>query len=197
MTSTVNNNMTENVTMDIDNFLCGDTNNQLWSREHIEAVNKINKNPDEGNSIYKYMTEEQWNNAHWNNGEGENLPYNCQNKYLQLNGGGKKQWNEERLSNAKLNYTLSFFEIAENKALPDEDTTIGIDWLMKQDNKRSNAQEPLYLPCRRCGSVYIGVMHPENIEFAFDMLGDRINNFEQPQTSFEYRGIYGIRHKLV
>ena len=122
---------------------------------------------------------------------------NCQNKYLQLNGGGKKQWNEERLSNAKLNYTLSFFEIAENKALPDEDTTIGIDWLMKQDNKRSNAQEPLYLPCRRCGSVYIGVMHPENIEFAFDMLGDRINNFEQPQTSFEYRGIYGIRHKLV
>ena len=141
------------------------------------------------------MTEEQWNKAHWNEGEGENLPYNCLNKYLQLNGGGKKQWNKERSANAEFNYTLRF-EIAENKALPDEDKTIGKDWLMKFDNNRSGMQEPLLCSYRKCGSVYIGVLaSPENTDFSFDMFGDRINNIEQPKHS-EYRGIYGVKLPL-
>ena len=195
MTSTVTN-MTEHEPMDIDHSPFANTNNFLWTREHIEALNEINNSPEEENTVHQYMTEEQWNKAHWNEGEGENLPYNCLNKYLQLNGGGKKQWNKERLANAKYNYTLSFFEIAENKALPDEDKTIGRDWIMKLDNNRSDMQEPLYLPCRKCGSVYIGVLMPENTEFTLDMLGDRILHLEQPRTSFEYRGIYGVKLPL-
>ena len=58
-----------------------------WTREITEAQAKINTHLQEENTIHKFMTKEEWNNAHWNEGEGDNLPYNCKNEYLQLNSG--------------------------------------------------------------------------------------------------------------
>ena len=50
MTSTLTN-MTENEPMDIDHSPFANTNNFLWTREHIEALNEVNNSPEEELSL--------------------------------------------------------------------------------------------------------------------------------------------------
>jgi len=162
-----------------------------WTREITEAQAKINTHLQEENTIHKFMTKEEWNNAHWNEGEGDNLPYNCKNEYLQLNSGGKHKWMNDNILNTSFKYTLQFYKVPAAKELPGEIITIGENWIMKLSP--TNTYKDVYLPHRTCGDVIIGVMMPENTEFDFNKLGDKITHFEQPKTSFEYRGIYGFQ----
>lgn len=164
-----------------------------WTREIAEAQNKINTHSQDKNTVHKFMTEEEWNNAHWNNGEGTNLPYNCENKYLQLNGGGKQQWLNDNIFNTSFKYTLQFVKVPSWCELPDEIIKMGETWIMKEDPTKNTKNEELWIPHRMCGDIIIGVMMPENTKFVFGNLGDKINHIEQPKTSFEYRGIYGFR----
>ena len=177
----------------------GKTIDDMWSWEYMEAINRVNDDPESPNTIYKYMSEKQWDNAHWNKGEGQNLPYDCKNKYLQIKGGGKKKWQEDELEKT-YRYDLKFYKIRADQPLPDENRRIGGEWIMKYDgvhpsiNGRST--EDVWIPHRVCGDVIIGVLAPENYEFSFDKLGDRIPHFETPNLSFEYRGIYGVQSQM-
>tara|TARA_B100001094_G_scaffold42764_1_gene37546 strand:+ start:349 stop:957 length:609 start_codon:yes stop_codon:yes gene_type:complete len=165
----------------------------LWTAEYADAINKITTSPEEPNTLYKYMTEKQWNNAHWNEGDGQNLPYNCKNKYLQLNAGGKTKWQEDNLKQT-INYTLRFYKIPATKELPDEIIKIGENWIMKLIDD-SLETEDVWMPHRICGEIIIGVLMPRQLK-SFNIntdLGDKIQHLEQPKTSFEFRGIYGVR----
>ena len=164
-----------------------------WTREIAEAQAKINTHSQEENTVHTFMTEEEWNNAHWNNGEGKNLPCNCKNKYLQLNGGGKHKWLNDNMFNTSFKYTLQFVKVPSWCELPDEIIKIGETWIMKHDPNSDTKDEELWIPHRICGDIIIGVMMPENTKFEFHKLGDKITHFEQPKTSFEYRGIYGFQ----
>ncbi len=176
----------------------GKTIDAIWTSEHMEALNRINNEPDEPNTIYKYMTEKQWENAHWNQGEGQNLPYDCKNKYLQIHAGGKKKWQEDELKKT-YRYDLKFYKISARDALPDENKTIGGDWIMERLDEclyGVERNEEIWIPHRVCGDVIIGVLAPRNYEFSIDKLGDRISHFETPNLSFEYRGIYGVQSQM-
>ena len=140
------------------------------------------------------MTEQQWNNAHWNEGDGQNLPYNCKNKYLQLNAGGKTKWQLDEMKNASIDYTLRFYKVHATKELPDEIIKIGENWIMKLTDD-SLETDDVWMPHRICGEVIIGVLMPSTLT-SFNInqdLGDKIQHLEQPKTSFEFRGIYGVR----
>ena len=176
----------------------GKTIDDIWTWEYMEAINRVNDDPESPNTIYKYMTEKQWDNAHWNKGEGQNLPYNCKNKYFRINAGGKKKWQEDELKKT-YKYELKFYKISARDALPDENKTIGGDWIMKRLDEclyGVERKEEVWIPHRVCGEVIIGVLAPENYEFSFDKLGDRIPHFETPNLSFEYRGIYGVQSQM-
>lgn len=176
----------------------GKTIDDMWTWEYMEAINRVNDSPESPNTIYKYMTEKQWDNAHWNKGEGQNLPYNCKNKYLRINAGGKKKWQEDELKKT-YKYELKFYKISARDALPDENKTIGGDWIMKRLDEclyGVERKEEVWIPHRVCGEVIIGVLAPENYEFSIDKLGDRIPHFETPNLSFEYRGIYGVQSQM-
>ena len=176
----------------------GKTIDDIWTWEYMEAINRVNDDPESPNTIYKYMTEKQWDNAHWNKGEGQNLPYNCKNKYLRINAGGKKKWQDDELKKT-YKYELKFYKISARDALPDENKTIGEDWIMKRLDEclyGVERKEEVWIPHRVCGEVIIGVLAPENYEFSFDKLGDRIPHFETPNLSFEYRGIYGVQSQM-
>lgn len=176
----------------------GKTIDDMWTGEYMIDFNKINDSPESPNTIYKYMTEKQWNKAHWNKGEGQNLPYNCKNKYLRINAGGKKKWQEDELKKT-YKYELKFYKISARDALPDENKTIGGDWIMKRLDEclyGVERKEEVWIPHRVCGDVIIGVLAPENYEFSIDKLGDRIPHFETPNLSFEYRGIYGVQYQM-
>jgi hypothetical protein len=172
----------------------GKTIDDIWSWEYMEAINRVNDEPDSPNTIYKYMTEKQWDNAHWNQGEGQNLPYDCKNKYLRINAGGKKKWQEDELEKT-YKYDLKFYKISSRDALPGENKTIGGDWIMKLLDDSLDAED-VWIPHRVCGEVIIGVLAPENYEFSINKLGDRIPHFETPNLSFEYRGIYGVQSQM-
>lgn len=189
----------ESEPMDIDDSISpfaqeGKTIDDMWSEESMKAFNRVNDEPELPNTIYKYMTEKQWNNAHWNKGEGQNLPYNCKNKYLRINAGGKKKWQEDELEKT-YNYTLKFYKIRADQPLPDENRSIGGEWIMKLLDDSLDT-ENVWIPHRVCGDVIIGVLAPENYEFSIDKLGDRIPHFETPKLSFEYRGIYGVQSQM-
>ena len=84
MTSLATNTVINNFEpMDVDESPFAETSksiDDMWSAEYANAISKVTNSPEEPNVLYKYMTKEQWNNAHWNKGEGQNLPYNCKNK---------------------------------------------------------------------------------------------------------------------
>jgi hypothetical protein len=173
-----------------------------WHKEIALARNNIRDHPEEENTVYKFMTEEEWNNAHWNEGEGLNLPYNCKNKYLQLTNTtpkGKLLWLQDTLTNINIKYNLKFCRVPSTHTLPDEIPEYGVDWIMEEDPDLvvpPNHHEIPWIPHRICGAVIIGVMVPEGYDFDdFNLrkLGDKITHFEQPKTSFEYRGIYGVQ----
>ena len=195
MTSITTNTQTQSQPMDVDESpFATVTINGLWTAEYADAINKLTTSPEEPNMLYKYMTEEQWNNAHWNKGSGENLPYNCKNKYLQINGGGKTKWQEDEMKNASIDYTLRFYKVPATKELPDEIIRIGENWIMKLVDD-DLATEDVWMPHRICGEVIIGVLMPSTLR-SFNInqdLGDKIQHLEQPKTSFEFRGIYGVR----
>jgi len=177
----------------------GKTIDDIWSWEYMEAINRVNDEPESPNTIYKYMTEKQWDNAHWNQGEGQNLPYDCKNKYLRINAGGKKKWQEDELEKT-YKYDLKFYKIRADQPLPDENKSIGEDWIMKRLDENTfygaSKNEELWIPHRVCGDVIIGVLAPENYQFSINKLGDRIPHFETPNLSFEYRGIYGVQSQM-
>ena len=195
MTSITTNTQTQSQPMDVDESpFATVTINGLWTAEYADAINKLTTSPEEPNMLYKYMTEEQWNNAHWNKGNGENLPYNCKNKYLQINGGGKTKWQEDEMKNASIDYTLRFYKVPATKELPGELIKIGENWIMKLTDD-SLETEDVWMPHRICGEVIIGVLMPSTLR-SFNInqdLGDKIQHLEQPKTSFEFRGIYGVR----
>ena len=195
MTSITTNTQTQSQPMDVDESpFATVTINGLWTAEYADAINKLTTSPEEPNMLYKYMTEEQWNNAHWNKGSGENLPYNCKNKYLQINGGGKTKWQEDEMKNASIDYTLRFYKVPATKELPGELIKIGENWIMKLVDD-DLATEDVWMPHRICGEVIIGVLMPSTLR-SFNInqdLGDKIPHLEQPKTSFEFRGIYGVR----
>ena len=184
--------------MDIDESPFAETSissfDGLWTAEYADAINKVTNSPEEPNTLYKYMTEEQWNNAHWNKGEGQNLPYNCKNKYLQLNAGGKTKWQDDELKKT-YRYDLKFYKIRADQPLPDENRRIGGEWIMKLLDDSLDTED-VWIPHRVCGDVIIGVLAPRNYEFSIDKLGDRIPHFETPNLSFEYRGIYGVQSQM-
>jgi len=171
-----------------------------WNEERAVAHGNIRDHPEEENTVYKFMTEEQWINAHWNKGEGHNLPYNCKNKYLQLNKSlskGKQQWLKDTLADTIIKYDLIFCRVSSIQKLADEDATIGKNWIMKKNPDLvvpPNHNKDIWIPHRICGTVIIGVMIPRGYkDFTLKQLGDKIAHFVQPKTSFEYRGIYGCR----
>ena len=196
MTSLSTNTQTQSEPMDVDVSPFAETSksiDDMWSAEYADAINKVTNSPEEPNTLYKYMTEEQWNNAHWNKGEGQNLPYNCKNKYLQLNAGGKTKWQEDNLKQT-INYTLRFYKVPATKELPDEIVKIGENWIMKM-LETNIIGEDVWTPHRMCGEIIIGVLMPRQLK-SFNIntdLGDKIPHLEQPKTSFEFRGIYGVR----
>ena len=195
MTSITTNTQTQSEPMDVDESpFATAAIDGLWTAEYADAINKLTASPEEPNVLYKFMTEKQWNNAHWNKGDGENLPYNCKNKYLQINGGGKTKWQEDEMKNASIDYTLRFYKIPATKELPDEIIKIGENWIMKAVDDYL-ATENVWMPHRICGEVIIGVLMPSTLT-SFNInqdLGDKIQHLEQPKTSFEFRGIYGVR----
>lgn len=169
-----------------------------WNVERAEAFVNINNKPEEPNTIYKYMTENEWSNAHWNKGSGKNLPIDCKNKYLQLNGGGKKQYNKEHSE-----YELKFYEVPSDYRLPDEEIDLGNTWIMKENPAIVAEWRGKYTEHRICGSVIVGVMIPKDMikpDFQFNdpmrkgkhYLGKKID-IPQPKTHFEYRGIYELK----
>jgi len=193
MTSLATNTQTQSEPMDVDESPFATTISSTWNRQLATAYNNIGDYPEKENTVYKFMTKEQWNGAYWNIGEGQNLPYNCKNKYLQLNVGGKTKWQEDNLKQT-INYTLRFYNIPATKELPDEIIKIGENWIMKLVDDDS-ATENVWIPHRMCGAIIIGVLMPRQLK-SFNIntdLGDKIPHLEQPKTSFEFRGIYGVR----
>ena len=195
MTSITTNTQTQPEPMDVDESPFAPVSiDGLWTAEYADAINKLTASPEEPNVLYKFMTEKQWNNAHWNKGDGENLPYNCKNKYLQINGGGKTKWQEDEMKNANIDYTLRFYKVPATKELPDEIIKIGENWIMKLTDDSLDTDD-VWMPHRICGEVIIGVLMPSTLT-SFNInqdLGDKIQHLEQPKTSFEFRGIYGVR----
>ena len=159
MTSIATNTQTQSEPMDVDESPFAETSksiDDMWSAEYADAINKVGDYPEEPNVLYKYMTEEQWNNAHWNKGEGQNFPA--------------------------------------TKELPDEIVKIGENWIMKM-LETNIIGEDVWTPHRMCGEIIIGVLMPRQLN-SFNIntdLGDKIPHLEQPKTSFEFRGIYGVR----
>jgi len=158
----------------------------VWDNPKMaEAIRDMTEKPEEENTAYKFMTEEEWNNAKWNQGEGVNLPMKIKNKYLVADG--KQQFVRDSIKDVEIKLNLKFYEIPSQYKLPDEEIIIGDNWIMKEVEDR-------YEPHRICGTVIIGILAPEDVTvecvaLPYFHIGNRLN-IGIPKTSFEHRGIY-------